>query len=90
MEYTYTVVLTEAENKALAHVALDPEEWIVNAAKERAKVAMEEIFQSEIEKIIEDPNTTHISADREQVVLDANIESAADREKKDKKPAGLT
>lgn len=76
----YIINLTEAQNKALAYVALDPQEWIQNAASERARVAMEEIFQAEVERMLEDPNITEIPADREAVILAANIKSAAERQ----------
>lgn len=42
---TYTITLTDAENKALGVVALDQDDWIQNAVKERCRVAMEEIIQ---------------------------------------------
>lgn len=75
----YTVILTEAENKALAYVAADPAEWIQNAASERARIAMEEIFQMEVQRMLADPTITEIPADREAVVLAADIRSAAER-----------
>lgn len=74
----YVITLNEAETKALAHVALDPQEWIQNAASERARIAMEEIFQSEVQRMIADPTITKITADREAVVLAADIKSAAE------------
>lgn len=72
----YTITLTEAENKALGIVAYDQQEWIENAVKERCRIAMEEVFQSEVAKMIADPNVTSIPADREEVVLSADIKSA--------------
>jgi hypothetical protein len=75
-----TITLTEAEAKALAYVAYDPQEWADNAVHERARIAMDEIFQIEVQRMLADPNTTEIPADREAVVLAADIESAADRQ----------
>jgi hypothetical protein len=75
----YTITLTEAQNKALAYVAADPKEWIQNAASERARVAMEEIFQMEVQRMLADPNITEIPADREAVVMAADIKPAAER-----------
>jgi hypothetical protein len=74
-----TITLTEAEAKALAYVAADPQEWAENAVHERARIAMDEIFQLEVQRMLADPNTTEIPADREAVVLAANILSAAER-----------
>lgn len=73
------ITLTEVEEKALAYVASSPQGWVENAAKERARVAIEEIFQLEVQRMLADPNTTEIPADREAVVLAADIQSAADR-----------
>jgi hypothetical protein len=75
-----TIVLTEAEAKALGYVALDPEEWADNVVHERARLAMEEIFQIELNRMISDPSITEIPADRESVVLAADIKSAAERQ----------
>jgi hypothetical protein len=76
----YVINLTEAENKALSYVAFDPQEWIQNAASQRARIAMEEIFQSEVARMLADPSVTEIPADREAVVLAADIISAKDRQ----------
>ncbi len=75
-----TITLTEAETKALAYVAYDPQEWAENAVKERARIAMEEIFQTEAQRMLADPTVTSIPADREAVVLAADIKSAAERQ----------
>lgn len=63
------VTLTEAEAKALSCVALDPQEWAENAVKERARIAMEDIFRQEVARMLQDPSITEIPADRETVVL---------------------
>lgn len=75
----YTIELSEAEAKALAYVAVDPQEWVRNAAASRASVAMDEIFQSEVQRMLADPDVTDIPADKEAVVLAASILTAAQR-----------
>ena len=75
-----TITLNEAESKALAYVAYDPTEWANNAVKERARIAMDEIFQAEVARMLADPNTKEIPADREAVVLAADVKSAAERQ----------
>jgi len=75
-----TITLTEAEAKALAYVAYSPQEWADNAVHERARIAMDEIFQIEVARMLADPNTTEIPADREAVVLAEDIQSAAERQ----------
>ena len=76
---TFTITLTDAELKALAYVALDPQDWIDNVVHERCRVAIEDIFVAEVARMVADPTTTSIPADREQVVLDADIKSAKQR-----------
>ena len=75
----YKIKLTDAEHKAMSYIALSPLEWIQNAATERARVAMEEIFQVEIQRMLADPNITEIPADREAVVLAADLKNAEER-----------
>ena len=76
----FTVTITDAELKALAYVALEPQDWIDNVVHERCRIAMEEIFTQEVSRMVADPTVAFISADREQVVLDADIQSAAERQ----------
>ena len=76
----YEIELSEAQDKALSYVAYDPKEWIQNAASERARIAMEEIFQLEVARMLADPTITEIPADRETVVLAADIQSAKERQ----------
>ena len=40
----YTITLTDTEKKSLEFVALDVKEWISSAAKERARIAKNEII----------------------------------------------
>ena len=76
----FEIELNEAEVKALSYVAYDAQEWIQHSASERARIAMEQIFQEEIARMLADSTITEIPADRETVVLQANIISAKDRE----------
>lgn len=75
-----TITLNEAEAKALAYVAFSPQEWAENAVKERARIAMDDIFQEETQRMLADPNIESIPADRQAVVLAADIKSAAERQ----------
>ena len=40
----YTITLTDTENKALEYCAADVDEWITNAAINRARIATDEII----------------------------------------------
>jgi len=39
----YTITLTEAQQKAMEYIAADVDEWITNAATNRARIAINEI-----------------------------------------------
>jgi hypothetical protein len=75
----YTIELTDAEVKAMEYVAVSVQDWAENALKNRARQAMDEIYQSEVTRMTEDPTVTSIPADKEAVVLAADIKSAAVR-----------
>jgi len=40
----YTVTLTDTEKTAMEYIALDVDEWITNAATNRARIAIDEII----------------------------------------------
>ena len=76
----YTITLTDAEDKALRYVALDPQDWIDNAVHNRCRQAIDQIYAEEVERMTNDPDIASIPANKEHVVLDADIVSAADRQ----------
>lgn len=76
----FTVELSDAQLKALAHVVYNPEEWIRYTISERCRIAMEEIFQIEVQRMLADPSIKEIPADREAVVLASDLKSAAQRQ----------
>ena len=49
----YTITLTDTEKTAMEYIARDVDDWITNAATNRARVAIEEIIQL---------NTAHCNA----------------------------
>jgi hypothetical protein len=77
---TYTITLTDAEDKALRYVAFDPQDWIDNAVHNRCRQAVDQIYTEEVERMTADPDITSIPANKDQVVLDADIMSAVDRQ----------
>ena len=48
----YTLTLTETEKLAMEYVAYDPQDWIENVVKERARIAIEEIVKIAVEKFL--------------------------------------
>ena len=80
MATTYTISITDAEKKALEYIAFSVQDWIDNAVDNRARQAIDEIYNSEVARMTADPSITSIPADKDQVVLDADIKSAATRQ----------
>ena len=75
---TYTITLSDAENKALGFVTLSQQEWINNAVHERCRIAIEEIVATEVQRKLALNET--ISGSKEDIVNSAPIKSAAQRE----------
>ena len=44
----YTITLTDTEKKSMEYVTSDVDEWITNAAQNRARIAKEEILAANI------------------------------------------
>jgi hypothetical protein len=75
---TYTITLSDAENKALGFVAMSQDGWIQNAIHERCRIAIEEIVASEVQRKLALGET--ISGTKEDIVNAAPIRSLAERE----------
>ena len=63
----YTITLTEAEDKALSHVAISQQDWIDNAIHERCRAAIDEIVKICVEKCLE--TNTQIPGSKDDMVL---------------------
>jgi hypothetical protein len=48
----YTITLTETEKLAMEYIAYNPQEWVENAMKERARIAIENIIKIAVEKFL--------------------------------------
>jgi hypothetical protein len=75
---TYTITLSDAENKALGFVAFSQNDWIQNAVKERCRLAIEDIVAVEVQRKLAANET--ISGTKEDIVNAAPIKSAAERQ----------
>ena len=80
MATTYTVSISDAEKKALEYITVSVQDWIDNAVDNRARQAIDEIYNSEVARMTADPDITSIPADKDAVVLAADIKSAATRQ----------
>ena len=78
MSVTYTITLSDAENKALGVVALSQQDWIDNAVHERCRIAIDEIVNAEVQRKLAAGES--ISGSKEDIVNAANVESAAERQ----------
>jgi len=75
-----TITLTAAQEKGLAYVAASPQEWVENAVHNRCRQAIDEIYDMEVARMTADPDITSIPADKNTVVLAADIKNAATRQ----------
>ena len=75
---TYTITLSDAEDKALAYVALSQQDWIDNAVHERCRIAIEEIVSAEVQRKL--AANEPITGTKDDIVLAADIKSAAERQ----------
>jgi hypothetical protein len=65
----YTITLTDTEKAAMEYVAYDPQTWVENAFKERARIATEEIVALAVQKFLAANET--IPGSREEIVAAA-------------------
>ena len=80
MATNYTTTLTDSEKKAMEYVAVSVQDWADNALQNRARIAIDEIYNAEVARMTADPDITSIPADKDAVVLAADIKSAATRQ----------
>ena len=75
---TYTITLSDAEDKALHTVAMSAQDWIDNAVHERCRIAIEEIVAAEVQRKLAAGEA--ITGSKDDIVMAANVESAAERQ----------
>jgi len=63
---TYTITLTEAEDKALSYAALSQDDWVQNAVHDRCRIAIEEIVTLTVQKCLE--TNTQIPGSKDAMV----------------------
>jgi hypothetical protein len=74
---TYTITLSDAEDKALHVVSMSAQDWIDNAVHERCRIAIEEIVNAEVQRKLAAGEP--ITGSKEDIVMGAQVESAAER-----------
>ena len=75
---TYTITLSDAEDKALGFVAFSQNDWIQNAVHNRCRIAIEEIVAAEIQRLLAAGQS--ITGTKDEIVMAAPIKSAAVRQ----------
>jgi len=75
---SYTITLTDAEDKALHVIAMSAQEWIDNAVHERCRLSIDEIVNAEIQRKLDAGEP--ITGSKEEIVMAATVESAAERQ----------
>ena len=75
---TYTITLSDAEDKALQVVALSAQDWIDNAVHERCRIAIDEIVNAEVQRKLAAGEP--ITGSKDDIVMAADVESAAERQ----------
>ena len=75
---TYTITLSDAEDKALHIVAMSAQDWIDNAVHERCRIAIEEIVAAEVQRKLAAGES--ITGSKDDIVMAAPVESAAERQ----------
>ena len=78
---SYTVNYTETEDKAMQYAAASVDDWIQNAAHERARIAIDEIVTLAVQKFLEAGQSIPGSKDEIVAAAFANgwVKTAAQR-----------
>ena len=74
----HTIILTDAQEKALAFVAVSTQEWMESFVLARCAAAMEEIVAHEIKRKLAAGEP--ITGTKDEIVMAAPVELAADRQ----------
>ena len=71
---TYTITLSDVEDKALACVAISQQEWIENAVKERCRIAIDEVFTQIANSGVS------MSGTKEEMIMSSSVKTLAEKE----------
>jgi hypothetical protein len=74
---TYTITLSDAEDKALHTVAVSAQDWIDNAVHERCRIAINGIVNTEVQRKLAAGES--ITGSKDDIVMAADVESAVER-----------
>ena len=80
MAKTFTITITDAEEKAFAWDIVDPEFWVENVVKEKCRKCINRLYDAEVKRMTDDDTVSTIPADKNTVVNNANVKTAKQRE----------
>ena len=86
MAKTFTVTITDAEEKALYWEVVDPEEWVEGAVKNKCRKVMDRLYDQEVKRMTDDDSVTSIPADKATVVNNADVKTAKQRQDEETGP----
>ena len=86
MAKTFTITITDAEEKAFAWDTVDPEDWVENAVKNKCRQAKDRLYEQEVKRMTDDESITSIPADKDTVINDADVKTAKQRQDEETTP----
>lgn len=77
---TYTIELTDVEQKAMEYISTDVDFWIQNAVHERARLAIEELVNDDIKEKLSAGKS--VKGSREEIAMASGLLNAKARNEK--------
>lgn len=77
MANTYTIELSDAEQKAMEYVAVDVNDWIQNAVHNRARIAIDEMVAIHVNEKL--TKGEPISGTKEDIAMKSDLPNAQTR-----------
>jgi hypothetical protein len=77
MSKSYTITLSDAQDKALSVIAYSQQEWIESAVFERCRLSIEEIVAAEVQRLLAAGQP--VTGTKEEIVIAADIETSKKR-----------
>ena len=86
MAKTFTVTITDAEEKAFYWNTVDPEFWVENAIKEKCRKCVDRLYDMEVARMTADDAVSTNPADKNTVVNNAVVKTAKQRQDEEAHP----
>ena len=83
MAKTFTVTITDAEEKAFYWDTVDPVGWVDNAVKNKCRKAKDRLYDQEVQRMTDDDNLSSIPADKDTIINNADVQTALERQEEE-------